>query len=500
MVTLVLFGHVITPEKAFTTLIFMSVVRKSGLEYFSYAIKYFADCSVTLTRVKQFLLVEDEVWVSGKSSESKSIITCVNDISNGKLDEQDSKSKILRRKDGNTSSSLCPKHENLHVSYRNRTKRENYLNDDVKLNVLDNEARLSLLCSDENNESQETFLFPKRMNDSRLILSNLTCDINNKNNKDKKDTTLLRDINFELGPGSLTAVIGRAGAGKSTVLRAILGEIPIVKGSIDANGTIGFVSQTSWLFSGTVRENILFGLPLYQERYDKVIHACALIEDFKLLPHGDQTFIGERGLSLSGGQRARVSLARAVYHDCDIYLLDDPLSAVDAKVGRHIFEECITGLLSNRLRLLVTHHLHYLKNVPEILVLDNGQITQRGSFEEIASRSDLCSKILDESHDDSTERETGLECKQSDDKETDGKLGMAEEDRTVGNVSVKTYWKYFRSYSSLCGCLLMLLLSLIPEGENKCLSVRFCLSSVYLSVVHLHLCLSVCLSVRPSVS
>jgi ATP-binding cassette subfamily C (CFTR/MRP) protein 4 len=184
------------------------------------------------------------------------------------------------------------------------------------------------------------------------------------------------------------------------------------------------------------------------------------------------TFIGERGLSLSGGQRARVSLARAVYHDFDIYLLDDPLSAVDAKVGRHIFEECITGILSNRIRLLVTHHLHYLKNVNEIIVLDNAQIYKRGSFDEIASTSDLFTKILDESHDDNAEREnTRLECKQSEDKKIGVQFGMDDEDRNVGMVSLKTYWKYFRSYSSLCGCLMIFLLSLIPEGKN-CLSVR----------------------------
>jgi len=154
----------------------------------------------------------------------------------------------------------------------------------------------------------------------------------------------------------------------------ILRELSAVKGSYKVAGKVAYASQEPWIFSGTVRQNILCGLEYDMKRYKKVIKACVLQKDFSLFPNGDSTLVGERGVSLSGGQKARVNLARALYIDADIYLLDDPLSAVDTHVGRHLFDKAINSYLRGKIRVLVTHQLQYLKDVDQILIL-KGVIT-----------------------------------------------------------------------------------------------------------------------------
>ncbi|XP_070327616.1 ATP-binding cassette sub-family C member 4 isoform X2 [Odocoileus virginianus] len=192
------------------------------------------------------------------------------------------------------------------------------------------------------------------------------------------DTPTLQGLSFTVRPGELLAVVGPVGAGKSSLLSAVLGELPLNQGQVSVHGRIAYVSQQPWVFSGTVRSNILFGKKYEKERYEKVIKACALKKDLQLLEDGDLTMIGDRGTTLSGGQKARVNLARAVYQDADIYLLDDPLSAVDAEVSRHLFELCICQALHEKIRILVTHQLQYLKAASQILILkdtENVQVT-----------------------------------------------------------------------------------------------------------------------------
>ncbi|GLD64868.1 multidrug resistance-associated protein 4-like protein [Lates japonicus] len=183
------------------------------------------------------------------------------------------------------------------------------------------------------------------------------------------DAPSLQNVSLTLNSNQLLAVIGPVGAGKSSLLSSILGELPTEKGVLKVKGQLTYAAQQPWVFPGTIRSNILFGKELNPQKYEKVIRACALKRDLELLPDGDLTLIGDRGATLSGGQKARVNLARAVYQEADIYLLDDPLSAVDAEVGRHLFEQCICGLLKNKPRILVTHQLQYLKAADQILVL-----------------------------------------------------------------------------------------------------------------------------------
>ncbi|BFG24302.1 hypothetical protein CerSpe_105780 [Prunus speciosa] len=180
----------------------------------------------------------------------------------------------------------------------------------------------------------------------------------------------LRDVNLEVQREQKVAVCGPVGAGKSSLLYAVLGEMPKISGTVDAFGTMAYVSQTSWIQSGTVRDNILYGKPMDENKYEKTINACALDKDINSFERGDLTEIGQRGINLSGGQKQRIQLARAVYSDADIYLLDDPFSA-----------DCVMGALAKKTVILVTHQVEFLPEVDNILVMQGGQITQSGSYE-----------------------------------------------------------------------------------------------------------------------
>lgn len=192
-------------------------------------------------------------------------------------------------------------------------------------------------------------------------------------------TTGIFDVTADIRTG-LCAVVGPVGSGKSTLLHVILGEIELDAGSLTVNGSMSYASQEPWIFNGSVRNNIIFIEDFDEQRYNKVVEVCALNQDFKLLPHGDATIVGEHGASLSGGQKARVNLARAIYKRSDYYLLDDPLSAVDTQVGKHIFGQCISGFLMDKKCVLVTHQLQYLKNVDHAILLNNGRVEAQGPF------------------------------------------------------------------------------------------------------------------------
>ncbi|KAL7730042.1 hypothetical protein ACLKA6_009329 [Drosophila palustris] len=221
----------------------------------------------------------------------------------------------------------------------------------------------------------------------------------------------LENINLKLGRRQLVAVIGPVGAGKSSLIQSILGELPADKGNLKVNGRFSYAAQEPWLFTGSVRENILFGLTLDKHRYRTVVKKCALERDFELLPQGDKTIVGERGASLSGGQKARISLARAVYRRADIYLLDDPLSAVDTHVGRHLFDQCMKGYLRSDLVILVTHQLQFLEQADLIVIMDKGKISAMGTYSTMKSSGlDFAQLLSDPNKDealDDNESEAG---------------------------------------------------------------------------------------------
>ena len=190
------------------------------------------------------------------------------------------------------------------------------------------------------------------------------------------------NISLTLEDGKLLAVVGRVGSGKTSLLASLLGETHIQSGTITRRGRVAYVEQEPCIFSDSVRNNILFGLPLDEERLHEVVRVCQLEEDLTQLANGLDTEIGERGVNISGGQKARISLARACYSQADIYLLDDPLSAVDPHVGRKLFSLCIRGFLKEKAVLLVTHQLSFLDRADEILVLEGGKAVFKGTYKE----------------------------------------------------------------------------------------------------------------------
>jgi len=200
-----------------------------------------------------------------------------------------------------------------------------------------------------------------------------------------EDELTLKNINIEVPKNNLVAIVGTVGSGKSSVIQAFLGEMEKISGSVNTVGKLAYVPQQAWIQNATVRDNILFGKSYDRKRYNRVIDACALRTDIEILSAGDLTEIGEKGINLSGGQKQRISLARAVYNDADLYLLDDPLSAVDAHVGKHIFEEVIgpKGLLARKTRILVTHGITFLPQVDNIYVLKMGQVSENGTYSQL---------------------------------------------------------------------------------------------------------------------
>ncbi|KAJ8945507.1 hypothetical protein NQ318_017951, partial [Aromia moschata] len=241
----------------------------------------------------------------------------------------------------------------------------------------------------------EEFLLMEE-NGTRAVLNSTTIGDNPGEIKAEKATAswslypvsdTLTDIHLDIVPGTLCCVVGNVGAGKTSLLQMLLRELPLNCGKVDIDGVISYASQEPWLFVSSVRDNILFGRSYEKNRYDEIVRVCALERDFEQFPHGDKTLVEERGVSLSGGQRARINLARAVYAKADIYLLDDPLSAVDTHVGKHLFEECIKKYLNNKTRILVTHQLQFLKQADIIIIMNN--VSSFYFLDEIFSRRTL---------------------------------------------------------------------------------------------------------------
>ncbi|XP_057516666.1 ABC transporter C family member 3-like [Amaranthus tricolor] len=270
----------------------------------------------------------------------------------------------------------------------------------------------------------------------------------------------LKDINFKVSHGMKVGICGTVGAGKSSLLSCILGEMPCISGAVKMCGTKAYVPQSPWIQSGTVQENILFGKQMDAEKYDQVLGACCLKKDLEILSFGDQTIIGERGINLSGGQKQRIQIARALYHDVDIYLFDDPFSAVDAHTGSHIFKEVLHGLLSEKTVLYVTHQVEFLNTADIIVVMKNGRIAQIGKYDEILNPgSDFIQLVgarsatmstLDSNMAAATDGNVivrhGVVNGEAHDEKT-ASLGTAaqlikEEQREKGGVGFSVYWKY----------------------------------------------------------
>ncbi|KAM0944472.1 putative ABC-type xenobiotic transporter [Dioscorea sansibarensis] len=270
----------------------------------------------------------------------------------------------------------------------------------------------------------------------------------------------LKNISLEVYQGEKVAICGEVGAGKSTLLAAILGEIPKVEGTIQICGNIAYVSQTAWIQTGSVRDNILFGSPMDTNRYKATLEKCSLVKDIEMLPFGDLTEIGERGVNLSGGQKQRIQLARALYQDADIYLLDDPFSAVDAHTASSLFNDYVMGALSTKMVLLVTHQVDFLPSFDYILLLSDGEILRAAPYNELFATckefqdlvnahketvgTDRLEKVASQKANRSTKRE--IELTFSGDKNLAKVSGVDQlikkEERETGDTGLKPYLLY----------------------------------------------------------
>ncbi|GAM21257.1 hypothetical protein SAMD00019534_044320 [Acytostelium subglobosum LB1] len=276
-------------------------------------------------------------------------------------------------------------------------------------------------------------------------------------NNEKEESFKLHNINLSVSGKSLTVVVGSVGSGKSSLIQAVLGEMERTAGTQHIKGRIAYVAQQAWIINASLKNNILFGQPYDEERYNRVIEVCALQRDIELFPQGDDVEIGERGVNLSGGQKQRVSIARAVYNDADIYILDDPLSAVDTHVSKHLFHKCINGMLKEKTVILAANQLQYLPYADEVLVMKDGSIAERGTYTQIMESKQAFSKQLEEygiedasssdAGEDGVEEEIIIEEKTKPKekvelKNKDGTL-VQQEEREEGAVSIWMYIKYF---------------------------------------------------------
>ncbi|XP_022796748.1 multidrug resistance-associated protein 4-like [Stylophora pistillata] len=395
VISLLLTGHHLTPVNAFTLLMYMNLFRLNLCLDIGYGVVETHEAYVSLSRIEDFLILEDLLSISGDQ--------CIED-----------KAITLKEKSVELPNNFT-------------------------------------VMGSQSEKSEEKPLTDLRVNPfeiGTLYVSNLTF----KEMK-RKDEFILQDVEFIAASGTLTVVTGPVGSGKSTLLSAIAGEMSDIRGTMSRHGTFVYAPQVAWVFSGTLRENILFGEWYDESRYTRVVEACALTQDFQQFPNGDQTVVGERGAVLSGGQRARVNLARAVYVDADLYLLDDPLSAVDFKVGQHIFEKCIKGVLSKKTRLLASHQEQHMKDADQVIMLSKGRILGKGTFEELQDRGILNTTIdplyknsLTASVSDNTASEKEEKSDHLVSLATDSSgLEISVEDRAIGTVSSKLYWDYFRS-------------------------------------------------------
>ncbi|AQK45379.1 ABC transporter C family member 9 [Zea mays] len=291
----------------------------------------------------------------------------------------------------------------------------------------------------------------------------------------------LTDVELKVKRGMKVAICGMVGSGKSSLLSCILGEMPKLDGTVRVSGRKAYVPQTAWILSGNIRENILFGNTHDEEKYKKIIQSCALTKDLELFANGDLTEIGERGINMSGGQKQRIQIARSVYEDADIYLFDDPFSAVDAHTGSQLFKDCVMGILKDKTVLYVTHQVEFLPAADLILVMQDGKIVQKGKFNELLQQN-IGFEAIAGAHSQALESVINVECssrippdnKKSADSEDEfdteneiddqlqgitkqesthdvsqdisdkGRLTQ-EEEREKGGIGKKVYWTYLRA-------------------------------------------------------
>lgn len=284
----------------------------------------------------------------------------------------------------------------------------------------------------------------------------------------------LQDLKLEVGRKELVAVIGSVGSGKSSLLAALAGDMRKTNGEVVFGASRAFCPQYAWIQNTTVRNNITFGKEMDKRWYKKVIQACALEPDLEALPNGDLTEIGERGITISGGQKQRINIARAIYFDADIVLMDDPLSAVDAHVGRHIFDSAIKGLLKDKCRILATHQLWVLSRCDRIVWMEHGKMQAVGTFDSLVRDHQGFRTLMETTAEEGRERgssdpDAAGPAAAPDKEKTKARKGaalMQQEERAEAGVPWSVYGAYVKASGSLLNAPLIIFFLLLSQGAN----------------------------------
>ncbi|XP_048265984.1 ATP-binding cassette sub-family C member 4 isoform X2 [Bombus terrestris] len=457
LISMLLFGDELSVDKVFVFSSYFNILAHTMSGMFVRGFAEIAECLVAVRRLQHFLMYEE-------FQDSGHILSNFTTSINGSINS------ISKHTSNKTSKPDIPYiddeidgYENLDDSSEKR--RHNGLVV-VASDLLKNTANIIGEKKPFSTMNQETYA---------VKMNHLTA----KWEPSQSENTL-EGVNLEIQKGKIYAVIGMVGAGKSSFLSAILGEIEVTGGHVKVNGSLSYAGQEAWVFGSTVRQNILFGQPYDRQLYQKVVKACSLQRDFKQFPQGDQTIVGERGSSLSGGQKARVNLARSLYRQADIYLLDDPLSAVDTHVSKHLFEECIQRYLAGKTRILATHQLQYVKNVDAIILIEQGKVTVFSQFQDLLSQRPEYAELLaaeSDSTEDSSLEKSSMKRQFSssstrsrtpeassggtDDEEEDKnseKFNDGLEGTSRGVVKGPMFIKYFQTGANLClACTVLLL-------------------------------------------
>lgn len=409
LVAFALLGNIVTAEKAFVITAYYNILRQTMTVFFPQG---------NLQKSKKYLLKKKNFTGIGQFAET---LVSIKRIQKYMMYDEKLHSKTLAE----------------------------HLADDTENGELSSDTKLNKSSQDDIRKSAA------HLSAAGIQVTNIKARWDSENTE-----YTLNDVNLRVQPGTLVAIIGPVGSGKSSLIQAILGELSIESGTIDVNGIISYASQEPWLFSGTVRTNILFGQPMNRDRYKQVVKKCALERDFALLPNGDKTIVGERGQSLSGGQKARISLARACYRNAGIYLLDDPLSAVDTHVGKHLFDQCLRDLLRNNIVILVTHQLQYLQHVDQIVIFNHGKVEAVGTYESLRETGLDFAKLLadpskEEKNDESSlsrsrsgsrlNRQSSEASNTSLEEKPDENPIQNEEKRSDRAIGLSLYSKYFKA-------------------------------------------------------
>ena len=291
-----------------------------------------------------------------------------------------------------------------------------------------------------------------------IDVKQMNFDWSHENSESKGVNFKLKDISFKVKSGELLTIVGPVASGKSTLLLSLLGELKSYTGTVDVKGKVFYVSQQPWVFTASIKQNIIFGNAFDKRKFDKIIEVCSLKKDLELLSFGMNTLVGEKGINLSGGQRARICMARALYSDADIFLFDDSLSAVDGTVGKNLLNNCINGYLKSKIRILITHHVNHLESADNIIVLKNGEIEAQGDYKTIMKSNISTLKSLNKDDEDQVEDDAG---EAEPEKKIDQKLAEElrvkeqiskkerEELQQEGSVSWTLYFDYFFAGKSL---------------------------------------------------